>query len=75
MCKEQFSQEAVDKVLHCFYVDDCLVSAASEEEAISLPVSVTSSQSVLKVDSILLSGSATGVVFWLKYLKTTEPRI
>lgn len=34
--KEQFSQETVDKVLHCFYVDDCLVSVASEEEAVSL---------------------------------------
>lgn len=28
--KEQFSQEAVDKVPQCFYVDDCLVSVASE---------------------------------------------
>ena len=34
--KEQFSQEVVDKVLHCFYVDDCLVSMASVEEAVSL---------------------------------------
>lgn len=34
--KEQFSQETVDKVLHCFYVNDCLVSVASEEEAVSL---------------------------------------
>ncbi len=34
--KGQFSQEVVDKVLHCFYVDNCLVSVASEEEAVSL---------------------------------------
>ncbi|KAI3366908.1 hypothetical protein L3Q82_009552, partial [Scortum barcoo] len=34
--KEQFSQEVMDKVLHCFYVDDCLMSVASEEEAVSL---------------------------------------
>eukprot|EP00064_Thunnus_orientalis_P017678 superscaffoldBa00003823_g17764 len=34
--KEQFNQEVVDKDLHCFYVDDCLVSVASVEEAVSL---------------------------------------
>ena len=34
--KGQFSQEAMDKVLHSFYVDDCLVSVASEEKAVSL---------------------------------------
>lgn len=30
------SQDAVDKVLHCFYIDDCLMSVTSEEEAVSL---------------------------------------
>lgn len=34
--KGHFSQEVVDMVLHCFYVDDCLVSVTSEEKAISL---------------------------------------
>lgn len=34
--KEQFSQEGVEKVLHCFYVDDCLVSVPTEEEAVAL---------------------------------------
>lgn len=34
--KPYFNQDVVDKVLHCFYVDDCLVSVASEEKAISL---------------------------------------
>lgn len=34
--KEQFSQEAVGKVLNCFHVDDCLVAVASEEETVSL---------------------------------------
>lgn len=26
-----YSEGAVDKLLHCFYVDDCLVSVATEE--------------------------------------------
>ncbi len=34
--KEQFSPMSVDSVLHNFYVDDCLVSVGSEEEAVSL---------------------------------------
>lgn len=34
--KGHLSQEVVDRVLYCFYVDDCLVSVASLEEAISL---------------------------------------
>lgn len=34
--KEQFSHESGDKVLHCFYVDDCLVSLAAEDEAMSV---------------------------------------
>lgn len=34
--REQFSPQAVDIVLNNFYVDDCLASAASEEEAITL---------------------------------------
>lgn len=33
--KGQFSQET-DKIFHCFYVDDCLMSVASEEETVSL---------------------------------------
>lgn len=31
-----YSQEAVNKLHHCFYVDDCLVSVATEEEAVLL---------------------------------------
>lgn len=31
-----YSEETVDKLLHCFYVDDCLVSVATEKEAVSL---------------------------------------
>lgn len=34
--KGQFCQETIEKLLHCFYVDDCLVSTASEEEAVAL---------------------------------------
>lgn len=34
--KEQFSQSVIDNVLHCFYVDYCLVTVLSEEEAVSL---------------------------------------
>lgn len=33
--KERFSPEAVDKVLHHFHADDCLVSVASEKEAVT----------------------------------------
>lgn len=32
----QFCQETIERILHCFYVDDCLVSTASEEEAVAL---------------------------------------
>ncbi|KAK7878865.1 hypothetical protein WMY93_034256, partial [Mugilogobius chulae] len=32
----EFKDETVDKVYHCFYVDDCLVSVAAEEEALIL---------------------------------------
>ncbi|KAK7930431.1 hypothetical protein WMY93_006826 [Mugilogobius chulae] len=32
----EFKDETVDKVHHCFYVDDCLVSVAAEEEALIL---------------------------------------
>lgn len=32
----QVSQKAINKVLHCFYVDDCSVAVASEEEGLSL---------------------------------------
>lgn len=31
-----FQQDTIDKVLHCFYVDDCLVATASEKEAVRL---------------------------------------
>ena len=31
-----YSQETVDKLLHCFDVDDCLVSVATEKEAVML---------------------------------------
>ncbi|KAL0178992.1 hypothetical protein M9458_024434, partial [Cirrhinus mrigala] len=31
-----YSEKAVEKLLHCFYVDDCLVSVVTEEEAVSL---------------------------------------
>lgn len=31
-----YSEETVHKLHHCFYVDDCLVSVATEEEAVSL---------------------------------------
>ncbi len=34
--KEKFSKKTVDTVLHSFYVDDCLVSIASNEQAITL---------------------------------------
>lgn len=34
--EEQFCWETIEKLLHCFYVDDCLVSTASEEEAVVL---------------------------------------
>lgn len=34
--KEQFSQEVVEKVLHCFFVDDCLVSVPIEEDPVAL---------------------------------------
>lgn len=34
--REQFSPKVVDTVLHNFYVDDCLASVASEEEAVAL---------------------------------------
>ncbi len=33
---KDFSKEVIDTVLHCFYVDDCLVSVHSEDEAVSL---------------------------------------
>ncbi len=33
---KDFSKEVIDTILHCFYVDDCLVSVHSEDEAISL---------------------------------------
>ncbi|CAI5670611.1 unnamed protein product [Oreochromis niloticus] len=29
-----YSEEAVKKLLHCFYVDDCLVSVGTDEEAV-----------------------------------------
>ncbi|KAK0132610.1 Zinc finger MYM-type protein 1 [Merluccius polli] len=32
----QFCRETIEKLLHCFYVDDCLVSTSSEEEAVAL---------------------------------------
>ncbi len=39
-CAEDFGhehkEETVDKLQHCFYVDDCLVSVATEEEALTL---------------------------------------
>lgn len=31
-----FKEETVNKILHCFYVDDCLVSVQTEEEAVTL---------------------------------------
>lgn len=31
-----YSEETVDKLLYCFYVDDCIVSVATEEEAVLL---------------------------------------
>lgn len=31
-----FSQEVVEKLLYCFYVDDCLASVTSEEETVGL---------------------------------------
>ncbi len=31
-----YGEETVDKLLHCFYVDDCLVSVATEKEAVLL---------------------------------------
>lgn len=31
-----YSEGTVDKLMHCFYVDDCLVSVATEEEAVLL---------------------------------------
>ena len=31
-----FKEETVNKVLNCFYVDDCLVSVQTEEEAVTL---------------------------------------
>lgn len=34
--QKHFSPVAVNTVIHNFYVDDCLVSVASEEEAMSL---------------------------------------
>lgn len=34
--QEQFSPNVIDTVLQNFYVDDCLASVASEEEAIAL---------------------------------------
>ncbi|XP_039548042.1 uncharacterized protein LOC120493481 [Pimephales promelas] len=34
--REQFSFKVIETVLHNFYVDDCLTSVASEEEAIAL---------------------------------------
>ncbi|KAK7899128.1 hypothetical protein WMY93_019981 [Mugilogobius chulae] len=39
-CAEDFehlySQDAVSRLHHCFYVDDCLISVATEEQALSL---------------------------------------
>ena len=39
-CAENFGhehkEEMVDKLQHCFYVDDCLVTVATEEEALTL---------------------------------------
>lgn len=32
----EYQEETVDKLQHCFYVDDCLVSVATEEEALAL---------------------------------------
>lgn len=32
----EYKEETVDKLQHCFYVDDCLVSVATEEEALTL---------------------------------------
>lgn len=39
--REHFSPVAVNTVLHHFYVDDCLVSVASEKEAVSLSQELT----------------------------------
>lgn len=32
----EYEEQTVNKVRHCFYVDDCLVSTATEEEALTL---------------------------------------
>lgn len=50
--KGQFSQDTVDKILHCFYVHDWLVLVASEEEALSVYHDFISPY-VLEVDSSL----------------------
>lgn len=34
--KEEFNKETVDTILHSFYVDDCLVSVATVEQAMTL---------------------------------------
>lgn len=34
--RKQFNRETVDKILHSFFVDDCLVSVASVEQAINI---------------------------------------
>ena len=34
--EKQFCRETIEKLLHCFYVDDCLVLISSEEEAVAL---------------------------------------
>lgn len=35
-----YSKETGDKLLHCFYVDDCLVSVATEKEAVRFRITL-----------------------------------
>lgn len=65
--QDQFSQETRNKVLHCFWVDDCLVLMTLEDPFYHVAVPSRPKSGFLTY----LSGSATDAIIWLLYLAAT----